>query len=272
MSPAFIHTKNPQSFIVIHNLSEQVLEFQHNRDRAFNYIYTYDEDRENLDLLFSNIDDPNQTMESILNEIAENPDFEGLIWESFIDEIKEYTKKGHTKGKDISIASWRKFSRLIRKSVKNDIFQPCAGSKDKKQKRLHNEILNIKKGNLFVIDIAKIDEQLQCFVFGDIVKAVYDLKLGATEREEKEIPKRIVIFVDELNKYASSAAPKNSPILNSILEIAERGRSMGIILFSAEQFKSAIHDRAKGNCSTHVYGRTNAIEVSKSDYHVAFAS
>lgn len=247
-------------------LSEQVLQFQHNRDRAFNYIYTYDEDRENLDLLFSNIDDPNQTMESILNEIAENPEFEGLTWESFIDEIKEYTKKGHIKNKDISIASWRKFSRLIRKSVKNDIFQSNISAKEKRQKRLQQEISNIKKGDLFVIDIAKLDEQLQCFVFGDIVKAVYDLKLGETEREEKEIPKRVVIFIDELNKYASSSAPKNSPILNSILEIAERGRSMGIILFSAEQFKSAIHDRAKGNCSTHAYGRTNAIEISKPDY------
>ncbi|MFW6027064.1 MAG: ATP-binding protein, partial [Candidatus Woesearchaeota archaeon] len=70
----------------------------------------------------------------------------------------------------------------------------------------------------------------------------------------------------ELNKYASARAPKNSPILNYLLEITERGRSEGITLFSAEQFKSAIHDRIKGNCSTHVYGRTNAIEISKPDY------
>jgi len=41
---------------------------------------------------------------------------------------------------------------------------------------------------------------------------------------------------------------------------------LGIILFSAEQFKSAIHDRVKGNCATHAFGRTNAIEVSKGDY------
>ena len=40
----------------------------------------------------------------------------------------------------------------------------------------------------------------------------------------------------------------------------------GIILFSVEQFKSSIHDRVKGNCATHAYGRTNAIEISKPDY------
>jgi DNA helicase HerA-like ATPase len=75
-----------------------------------------------------------------------------------------------------------------------------------------------------------------------------------------------VIFIDELNKYASSDAPKSSPILRQVLDVAERGRSLGIILFSAEQFRSAIHDRVTGNCSTHAYGRTNAIEIAKRDY------
>ncbi|MCI5131026.1 MAG: ATP-binding protein, partial [Candidatus Electrothrix sp. EH2] len=58
-------------------LSKQILEDQHNRNRAFNYIYTYEKDRGNLDLLFSNIDDPQQTIDSILSEIEENSEFDG---------------------------------------------------------------------------------------------------------------------------------------------------------------------------------------------------
>ena len=104
---------------------------------------------------------------------------------------------------------------------------------------------------------------MQAFIFGTVMKAVAKLKLGEYEVEN---PPKIVIFIDELNKYASKDLPKSSPIIKSILEIAERGRSLGIILFSAEQFRSAIHDRVTGNCSTHAYGRTNSIEVSKSDY------
>ncbi|MCI5189016.1 MAG: ATP-binding protein [Candidatus Electrothrix sp. AS4_5] len=258
--------KDPDKFYSNTYLSRQVLEDQHNRNKAFNYIYTYEKDRGNLDLLFSNIDDPQQTIDSILSEIEENSEFDGLCWESFLEEVSEHTQKGHTRKKEIPIASWRKFSRLIRKSIKNEIFQESPGSSDKRQQRLREKIHNIKGGEVYVIDIAKLNEQLQYFVFGDIAKAVYDLKLGETDREEESIPKKVVIFIDELNKYAASSAPKNSPILNTILEIAERGRSMGVILFSAEQFKSAIHDRAKGNCSTHVYGRTNAIEISKPDY------
>ncbi|MDR1962365.1 MAG: hypothetical protein LBQ50_01135 [Planctomycetaceae bacterium] len=85
-----------------------------------------------------------------------------------------------------------------------------------------------------------------------------------TEGEEN-CPERIVIFVDELNKYAPSNI-KVSPIINSLIEITERGRSLGIVLFSAEQFRSAIHDRVKGNCATNVYGRTNGVEINSADY------
>ena len=247
-------------------LPKGILEAQQNGDKAFSFIYTYEKDNEQLDLLFSNIDDPVQTMESILSYVTESPDFQGLTWDSFRTEIKQHTGKGHSKDRDIPVQAWRKFSRLIRKSVSNDVFEESTGAKEKRQVNLRNEIQKIERGQVYVIDIAKLEEQLQCFIFGDIVRAAYDLKLGEADRDEKDVPGRIVVFVDELNKYASSSAPKNSPILNNILEITERGRSMGVILFSAEQFKSAIHDRAKGNCSTHAYGRTNAIEISKPDY------
>ena len=62
--------------------------------------------------------------------------------------------------------------------------------------------------------------------------------------------------------YRDAGLPQNF----QILDIAERGRSLGIVLFSAEQFRSAIHNRVTGNCSTHAYGRTNAIEIAKADY------
>jgi len=258
--------KNPEKLFSSTHLKTDVLELQHNSGNANNFIYTYERNADSIDLLFSNIDDPAQTMDSILSFIGENQDFQGLTWDSFLDQISEYTKKGHSKDKDISVQSWRKFKRLIRKSVLNDIFQSNMGNKEKNQIFLRDAIQDIKAGDVFVIDIARLEEQIQTFVFGDVVRSVYDLKLGETDRSEEDIPKRIVVFVDELNKYAASSAPKNSPILNNILDITERGRSDGIILFSAEQFKSAIHDRTKGNCSTHAYGRTNAIEISKSDY------
>jgi DNA helicase HerA-like ATPase len=103
-----------------------------------------------------------------------------------------------------------------------------------------------------------------------VIQSLYELKRGdfddSTRKTNGQIPKRIIIFVDELNKYAPANAGKNSPLLSNLLDITERGRSEGVILFSAEQFRSAVHDRIKGNCGTNVYGRSNAIELSRPDY------
>jgi DNA helicase HerA-like ATPase len=138
--------------------------------------------------------------------------------------------------------------------------------KDGSEVRLQESIKQIQKNDVFVVDIAKLDEEAQGFVFGDVMRAIYDLKLGQIEREDSEIPSKIIIFIDELNKYGGKDVPKNSPILRQLLDITERGRSQGIILFAAEQFKSDIHERVKGNCATHAFGRTSVIEISKADF------
>jgi len=240
-------------------------------NKAFQYKYLFEDDKESLDLLFSNIDDPTQSMESIVNYIISGEGvFNGVRnWEELKDEIKKHQEKGDTgKDKTISVLSWRKFYRLFRKTLERnkDLFSNSI-KKENAEVRLQDSIKQIKKNDIHVIDIAKLDEESQGFVFGDVMRAIYDLKLGQiTDREESEIPSKVVIFIDELNKYGSKDVPKNSPILRQLLDITERGRSLGIILFAAEQFKSDIHDRVKGNCATHAYGRTNAIEISKPDY------
>ena len=235
--------------------------------KAKKYKFIYNKDKENLDLLFSNIDDPNQTMESIINEIEGGTLFNKCSdWCDFCEEVDNQSQKGVNTNKEITIQSWKKFKRIIKKYIQNgtssNLFAPRI-IENENEIRLEDAIKNIKKHDIFVVDIAKQEEDMQAFIFGNVMRAVAKLKLGEYEVED---PPKIVIFIDELNKYASRDLPKNSPIVKSILDIAERGRSLGIILFSAEQFRSAIHDRITGNCSTHAYGRTNSIEVSKSDY------
>jgi hypothetical protein len=237
--------------------------------KAFQYKYLFEDDKESLDLLFANIDDPTQTMESIVSFITSGEGtFSGITnWEDLKEEIKKYQEKGDTgKDKTISVLSWRKFYRLFRKSLERNLFFSNSLKKDGSEVRLQESIKQIQKNDVFVIDIAKLDEEAQGFVFGDVMRAIYDSKLGQTEREDSEIPSKIIIFIDELNKYGGKDVPKNSPILQKLLDITERGRSQGIILFAAEQFKSDIHDRVKGNCATHAFGRTSVIEISKSDY------
>ena len=234
-------------------------------NKAFFYKYTFDKCQDKLDLLLANEDDSTGTLESCVNYIInQEGNFRGINkWDSFSEQVDECTKAGNTgKKNEIQVTSWRKFKRCIRKAINNEIFaKTIAGDKEVD---LTEEIENNLRANqVMVIDIARLDDNTQSFVFGSVARAIYDLKLGA---DRTDIPDKVILFVDELNKYASTDVPKNSPILRQLLDIAERGRSLGIILFSVEQFRSAIHDRVKGNCATHAYGRTNAIEVSKPDY------
>ena len=232
--------------------------------KGFFYKYDYKPGLEHIDLLFSSIDDPTQSIDAIINFVNTNNDFKKInSWSGFVDNISQYVKSGNNKEKDITVQSWRKFSRIVNKAITgNVIFNEPTESMGEIE--LYNEFKNIKKNDVFVIDIAKLDENMQSFIFGSVIRYIYELKLELDE--SKEMPSKIIIFIDELNKYASTDVPKTSPILRQILDIAERGRSLGVILFGAEQFKSSIHSRVVGNCSAHAYGRTNAIEVSKSEY------
>lgn len=235
--------------------------------KKFKYIYQYD--KNNLDLLFANIDDPTQTMDAIINYIMSGQEKFGRIsdWQEFLEAVKEKTIAGGKENKEIPIASWRKFYRIVNKAIIDNAIFARDTVEDKGEIRIEDAIKHIKKNEVHVIDIAKLSEDKQAFVFGDAVRAIYDLQLGQYGGEENvDPPTRIIIFIDELNKYASKDSPKSSPILRQVLDVAERGRSLGVILFAAEQFRSAIHDRVTGNCSTHAYGRTNSIEVTKSDY------
>lgn len=236
--------------------------------KKFKYIYKYD--KENLDLMFANIDDSTQTMESIISYIMSGQGRFNHVsdWQDFLEAVKEKCSS-ETSGKDkeIPVASWRKFYRIINKSITdNKIFARDIREEDG-ETRIGDALKYIKKNEVHVIDIAKLSEDKQAYVFGDTIRTIYDLQLGQYSGEEGvNPPSRIVIFIDELNKYASKETPKNSPILRQVLDVAERGRSLGVVLFAAEQFRSAIHDRVTGNCSTHAYGRTNSIEITKSDY------
>ena len=235
------------------------------------FKYIYEDDYESLEMLFADVDDTTQTMDSIISKVIDpnDHDFKGIKnWNDFLSKVNDLSKKGSGNGNsnEISVLSWRKFKRVVNKAIGRDkMFAPRYLPRNH-ECRLEEELKNISAGSISVIDIAKLSTDKQAFVFGDVLKTIYKLKLGEYDNEGINPPARIVIFVDELNKYASKDTSKNSPILRQILDVSERGRSLGIILFGAEQFRSNIHPRVTGNCSTFAFGRTNVLETTTKDY------
>lgn len=155
---------------------EENIKSRMNAGKAFQYKYLFetDEDKECLDLLFANVDDPNDTIDSIINFIISNGgNFKGVeTWSDFKDALFKQTQTDKTSnsGKEISVMSWRKFYRLFNKSYQKcrQMFTEKLGN-DGRSVRLRDEIAKICKNDVMVIDIAKLDEESQGFVFGDVM-------------------------------------------------------------------------------------------------------
>lgn len=237
------------------------------KNAADRFKYTYEACKDKLEYIFANEDesDATGTMASIIAYIeSEKPPFGNIkTWKSFKEALKQVIDdKQVLQGTNIQLSSWKKFNRIIEKVLSDKVFADNA-SDAAHEVVLSESLRNIKPNEVKVVDIAKLDEKSQAFVFGDVMETLHEMM---SSKSIKDMPDKIIVFVDELNKYASNDVPKNSPILRQLLEITERGRSLGLILFSVEQFRSAIHKRVKGNCATSAYGRTNFVEAAESDY------
>ena len=71
-------------------------------------------------------------------------------------------------------------------------------------------------------------------------------------------------MLDELNKYAPREG--SSPIKELLLDVAERGRSLGIILVGAQQTASEVERRVVANSAIRVVGRLDVGEAARGEY------
>ncbi len=115
---------------------------------------------------------------------------------------------------------------------------------------------------VYVIDIANVDPLGQDLVFARVVSMLRE----QLERRELGVD-AVVVFVDELNKYAPGDGSETY-VKKMLLDISERGRYLGMVLFGAEQFRSQVHRRVVGNAGTQLFGRMDMDELATPGYQV----
>ena len=113
---------------------------------------------------------------------------------------------------------------------------------------------------VYVVDVAGVDPLAQDLVFARCVSKLRE----HLERRDLGVD-HVVVFVDELNKYAPSDGP-DTYVRSMLLDIAERGRYLGLVLFAAQQFRSHVHRRVVGNCGTAIFGRMDPDELATPGY------
>jgi DNA helicase HerA-like ATPase len=114
--------------------------------------------------------------------------------------------------------------------------------------------------SMYVVDVAGLDPLAQDLVFARVVSKLRE----HLERRDLGVD-HVVVFVDELNKYAPADGP-DTYVRRMLVDLAERGRYLGLVLFSAQQFRSQVTRRVVGNAGTSIFGRMDTDELSTSGY------
>jgi DNA helicase HerA-like ATPase len=110
------------------------------------------------------------------------------------------------------------------------------------------------RGGVTVVDIHSLHDTAQRFVVGALLHRIFDAKQG-----QGRLPLQFVVL-DELNRYG----PKDgsSPIKDILVDIAARGRSMGVLLIGAQQSAGDIDGNITRNASVKVVGRLDAADTA----------
>ena len=111
-----------------------------------------------------------------------------------------------------------------------------------------------------VVDISHLSGVPQDLVVTKVINSVWEM----AEQGRLGVDK-LIIFVDELNKYAP-AGSRTSSLKDTLVDISARGRHLNLTLFGAQQFRSKVDDEVVGNAATSLYGRIGDEELTNSSY------
>lgn len=103
-----------------------------------------------------------------------------------------------------------------------------------------------------VVDVHSLHVDAQRFVVASVLADVW------ATHENSTAPGRTFVLLDELNKYAPRQG--DSPIKSLLIDIAARGRSLGVILIGAQQNPSGVAREILNNAAIEVVGQIKQSE------------
>ncbi len=119
--------------------------------------------------------------------------------------------------------------------------------------------VDLDAAQVTVVDLHMLHDRAKRFVVGVVLRQAFEHK----EATGTALPLQFVVL-DELNKYAPRDS--SSPIKEILLDVAERGRSLGMILIGAQQTASEVERRVVANSAVRVVGRLDSAEAGREQY------
>jgi DNA helicase HerA-like ATPase len=179
----------------------------------------------------------------------------GDLVDFLVSELSDEDARSRWAGSAVGLGTVNAFARRLIAS-KRDLARLIRG--DLPSGRAHS-VNTGDSAQVTVVDLHNLPDRAQRFVVGVTLKAEF-------ERKEKAATRKPLLFVvlDELNKYAPREG--SSPIKEILLDIAERGRSLGVILIGAQQTASEVERRIVTNSAIKVVGRLDPAEAARPEY------
>jgi DNA helicase HerA-like ATPase len=179
----------------------------------------------------------------------------GDLVDHIVEQLTDDDTRSTWAGSAVNMGTVNAFARRLIGS-KRDLARLIRG--DLASRRPH-QIKTAESAQVTVVDLHNLPDRAQRFVVGVTLKAEF-------ERKERSGTAKPLLFVvlDELNKYAPRDG--SSPIKEVLLDIAERGRSLGVVLIGAQQTASEVERRIVANSAVRVVGRLDPAEASRPEY------
>src|ERR687886_748287 len=191
--------------------------------------------------------------------IRTQADFYGLL-----DEIDDYFERAREDGKNIS--SWNGHNHMTIAKVRNrfKVLPNKCGGLLAHGKVEYGDLPRVddpfEDREVRVVDISQLTSIPQDLIVTSVISRIWELAEGGRLGVDK-----LIIFVDELNKYAP-AGSRSSSLKDTLVDISSRGRHLNLVLFGAQQFRSKVDDEVIGNAATSLYGRIGDEELTNSSY------
>jgi uncharacterized protein len=182
-----------------------------------------------------------------------------------LDEIEDYFEAAREDGKNVS--SWNGHNHMTIAKVKNrfKVLPNKCGGLLAHGRVEHGDLPRadgpFEDNEMRVVDISQLTGVPQDLIVTSVVSKIWELAETGGLGVDK-----LIIFVDELNKYAPTGNFRTSSLKDTLVDISARGRHLNLTLFGAQQFRSKVDDEVIGNAATSLYGRIGDEELTNASY------
>ena len=184
---------------------------------------------------------------------------------SLLDEIEDYFEAARQEGKNVS--SWNGHNHMTIAKVRNrfKVLPNKCGGLLAHGRVEHGDLPRadgpFEDNEMRVVDISQLTGVPQDLIVTSVISKIWELAETGNLGVDK-----LIIFVDELNKYAPSGNSRTSSLKDTLVDISARGRHLSLTLFGAQQFRSKVDDEVIGNAATSLYGRIGDEELTNASY------